>query len=121
MTLSNPSGRIWVDLLAEHTGAADFTTVPELTSAKGIVDYLDRLAATASTRLRRHPSLDVDPAEYELLTWSASLWVSFDMEERSPKTLSTKQFRTNCMVFGEKDLITQEHRQSRRDGLKNPE
>jgi phosphatidylserine/phosphatidylglycerophosphate/cardiolipin synthase-like enzyme len=73
--------RIRVDLLAEHTGATDSTGVPELTVKKGLVDYLDGLAGSGSSRLRRHPSLDVDPAEYEFLTSMLPDGFPFDMEE----------------------------------------
>jgi phosphatidylserine/phosphatidylglycerophosphate/cardiolipin synthase-like enzyme len=47
--------RIRADLLAEHTGTRDFATVHQLTRVKGLVDYLERSAANASSRLRRHP------------------------------------------------------------------
>ena len=73
--------RIRVDLLAEHTGARDSANVRELTATKGLVDYLERLAGSESSRLRRHPSLDVDPAEYESLTSMLPDGFPFDMEE----------------------------------------
>jgi phospholipase D1/2 len=79
--------RIRVDLLAEHTGARDSASVRELTATKGLVDYLERLAGSGSSRLRRHPSLDVDPAEYESLTSMLPNGFPFDMEERESENV----------------------------------
>lgn len=73
--------RIRADLLAEHTGAGDSASLHEVTAAKGLVDSLERLAGSGSSRLRRHPSLDVDPAEYEFLTSMLPDGFPFDMEE----------------------------------------
>jgi len=72
--------RVRVDLLAEHTGATD-SALGELTARKGLVDYLERLAGSGSSRLRRHPCLDVDPAEYESLTSMLPAGFPFDMEQ----------------------------------------
>ena len=73
--------RIRVDLLAEHTAATDSPSARELVATNGLVDYLERLAASGSGRLRRHPSLDVDPAEYESLTSLLPDGFPFDMEQ----------------------------------------
>ena len=73
--------RIRADLLAEHTGAKDSASLGELPARKGLVDYLERLAGSGSSRLRRHPCLDVDPAEYESLTSMLPDGFPFDMEQ----------------------------------------
>ena len=73
--------RVRVDLLAEHTGTTDSASLGELTASKGLVDYLERLAGSGSSRLRRHPCLDVDPAEYESLTSMLPDGFPFDMEQ----------------------------------------
>src|ERR1043166_2030479 len=79
--------RIRVDLLAEHLGARDTQTVRKLSAAKGLVDYLDGLAESGSCRLRRHPSLDVNPAEYEFLTSMLPDGFPFDMEAPQPEDI----------------------------------
>ena len=79
--------RIRADLIAEHTGTRDFATVHELTIVKGLVDYLERSAANASSRLRRHPCLDVDPADYESLTSMLPDGFPFDMEQPESENL----------------------------------
>jgi phospholipase D1/2 len=73
--------RVRVDLLAEHMGATDSASLGELTARKGLVDYLERLAGSGSSRLRRHPCLDVDRAEYESLTSMLPDGFPFDMEQ----------------------------------------
>ena len=79
--------RIRADLIAEHTGTRDFATVHELTIVKGLVDYLERSAANASSRLRRRPCLDVDPADYESLTSMLPDGFPFDMEQPESENL----------------------------------
>jgi phosphatidylserine/phosphatidylglycerophosphate/cardiolipin synthase-like enzyme len=79
--LSRSIRDIRTNLLAEHIGAKDPEEVRRLSSIEGLVDYLDHLAAGGSRRLRRHPALDGNPAEYETLASIFPDGFPFDMEE----------------------------------------
>jgi phosphatidylserine/phosphatidylglycerophosphate/cardiolipin synthase-like enzyme len=68
-------------LLAEHIGSKDPTELRRLASVEGLVDYLDHRANGGSCRLRRHPSLDGNPADYEILSSVFPDGLPFDMEE----------------------------------------
>ena len=72
---------IRASLLAEHIGSKDPTELRRLGSVEGLVDYLDRLANGGSCRLRRHPSLDGNPADYEILRSVFPDGLPFDLEE----------------------------------------
>jgi phospholipase D1/2 len=72
---------IRANLLAEHIGSKDPTELRRLASVEGLVDYLDRLANGGSCRLRRHPSLDGNPADYEILSSIFPDGLPFDLEE----------------------------------------
>jgi phospholipase D1/2 len=75
---------IRANLLADHIGSKDPKEMHRLGSVDGLVDYLDRLAGHGSCRLRRHPSLDGNPAEYETLRSIFPDGLPFDLEE--PRT-----------------------------------
>jgi phospholipase D1/2 len=75
---------IRANLLAEHIGSKDPKDVRRLDSVEGLVDYLDRLASGGSCRLRPHPSLDGNPADYEILSSIFPDGFPFDLEEPSP-------------------------------------
>jgi phospholipase D1/2 len=75
---------IRANLLAEHIGSKDLKEMGRLASAKGLVDYLDRLASDGSCRLRRHPSLDGNPADSEILSSLFPDGLPFDLEEPRP-------------------------------------
>jgi phospholipase D1/2 len=79
--------RIRADLLAEHIGLKDPDEMRRLSRVEGLVDYLDGLAASGSCRLRRHPSLDANPAEYEILTTIFPEGFPFDTEEPGAQQL----------------------------------
>jgi phospholipase D1/2 len=72
-----------VNVLAEHIGSKNPKEVHRLASVEGLVDRLDRLAQGGSCRLRRHPPLDGNPADYEILSAIFPDGLSFDLEERS--------------------------------------
>jgi phosphatidylserine/phosphatidylglycerophosphate/cardiolipin synthase-like enzyme len=72
---------IRASLLAEHIGSNDPTELRRLASVEGLVDYLDRRANDGSCRLRRHPSLDENPADYEVLSSIFPDGFPFDLEE----------------------------------------
>jgi len=72
---------IRANLLAEHIGSKDTKEMRRLGSVEGLVDYLDRLANGGSCRLRRHPSLDGNPADYEILSSIFPDGLPFDLEE----------------------------------------
>jgi phospholipase D1/2 len=72
---------IRANLLAEHIGSKDPKEMRRLGSVEGLVDYLDRLANGGSCRLRRHPSLDGNPADYEILSSIFPDGLPFDLEE----------------------------------------
>jgi phospholipase D1/2 len=72
---------IRASLLAEHIGSKDPTELRRLASVEGLVDYLDRRANGGSCRLRRHPSLDENPADYEVLSSIFPDGFPFDWEE----------------------------------------
>jgi hypothetical protein len=74
---------IRANLLAEHIGSKDPKELRRLRSVEGLVDYLDRLAG-GSCRLRRHPSLDGNPADYEILSSIFPDGLPFDLEEPRP-------------------------------------
>jgi phospholipase D1/2 len=79
--------QIRADLLAEHIGEKDPDAVRKLGQVEGLVDYLDGLAESGSCRLRRHPSLDDNPAEYELLVSIFPDGFPFDTEEPAPEQI----------------------------------
>jgi phosphatidylserine/phosphatidylglycerophosphate/cardiolipin synthase-like enzyme len=66
-----------IDLLAEHTGLTAAAMRGELGRTKGLVDYLDRLAAGKASRLRHHP---IETVEYPLLTSFLPEGLPFDPE-----------------------------------------
>jgi phosphatidylserine/phosphatidylglycerophosphate/cardiolipin synthase-like enzyme len=72
---------IRANLLAEHIGSKDPTELRRLASVEGLVDYLDDRANDGSCRLRRHPSLDGNPADYEILSSIFPDGFPFDLEE----------------------------------------
>jgi phospholipase D1/2 len=76
---------IRANLVAEHIGSKDPKEVRRLGSVEGLVDYLDRLANGGSCRLRRHPSLDGNPADYEILSSIFPDGFPFDLEEPRPE------------------------------------
>jgi len=76
---------IRANLLAEHIGSKDPAEVHRLISIEGLVDYLDHLAAIGSHRIRRHPGLDGNPAEYEALNSIFPEGFPFDWEEPAPE------------------------------------
>jgi phospholipase D1/2 len=79
--------KIRANLLAEHIGSKDAKEVRRLASVEGLVDYLDRLASDGSCRLRRHPSLDGNPADYEILSSIFPDGWPFDLEEPRPEQI----------------------------------
>jgi phosphatidylserine/phosphatidylglycerophosphate/cardiolipin synthase-like enzyme len=85
--LSDSIRRIRADLLAEHIGGKSSDEMSRLSRVEGLVDYLEELAESGSCRLRRHPSLDDNPAEYELLTSIFPGGFPFDTEEPTPEQI----------------------------------
>jgi phospholipase D1/2 len=78
---------IRANLLAEHIGSKDPKEMRRLASAEGLVDYLDGLASGGSCRLRRHPSLDGNPADYEILSSMFPDGLPFDLEDPRPEQI----------------------------------
>jgi phospholipase D1/2 len=78
---------IRVNLLAEHIGRKDRKEMHRLASAEGLVDHLDQLASDGSCRLRRHPSLDGNPVDYEILSSIFPDGLPFDLEEPGPEQI----------------------------------
>jgi phospholipase D1/2 len=79
---------IRANLLAEHIGSKNPKEVRRLVSVDGLVDHLDRLAKDGSCRLRRHPSLDGNPADYEILSSIFPDGLPFDLEEPRPEQIA---------------------------------
>jgi phosphatidylserine/phosphatidylglycerophosphate/cardiolipin synthase-like enzyme len=75
------------NLLAEHTGSKDPKQIRLLASVEALVDHLDRLVNTGSCRLRRHPSLDGKPEDYEMLSSIFPDGFPFDLEEPRPEQI----------------------------------
>jgi phospholipase D1/2 len=80
-----------VDLLAEHTGQGDAKGRKALGRIPGLVEHLDRLADSGSTRLRHHP-LESISQEYQWVTAVLPDGLPFDSErsEEAYEKMSTK-------------------------------
>jgi phosphatidylserine/phosphatidylglycerophosphate/cardiolipin synthase-like enzyme len=76
-----------IDLLAEHIGLRGTDEVRSLGRTQGLVDHLDALAENTQYRLRRHPSLDEDPAEFALLNSILPDGWPFDAVEPAPEQI----------------------------------
>ncbi len=83
-----------------------FVNLPD---PKGLVDYLERLAGSKSCRIRRHPSLDVDPAEYEFLTSLLPDGFPFDMEEADSKEVLYEAISDEPNGFFAKGISSLKH------------
>lgn len=97
---------IRADLLAEHTGLKDPDEVGRLSRVEGLVDYLDGLAESGSCRLRRHPSLDANPEEYEILTSIFPDGFPFDMEEPAPEQMVYEKISDDSDGFFTKGITS---------------
>jgi phospholipase D1/2 len=75
---------IRIDLLAEHICSKDPNEMDKLRSVKGLVGYLEGRIDSGSCRLRRHPSLDAKPADYEILSSILPDGWPFDTAETNP-------------------------------------
>lgn len=102
--------RIRVDLLAEHIGVRDPGQVRRLSRVEGLVDYLEGLAESGSCRLRRHPSLDDNPAEYELLASIFPDGFPFDTEEPSPEQIVYEKISDESDGFFTKGITSLKNR-----------
>jgi phospholipase D1/2 len=80
-----------VDLLAEHTGQGDAKERKALGRIPGLVEHLDRLADSGSTRLRLHP-LESISQEYQWVTSVLPDGLPFDSErsEEAYEKMSTE-------------------------------
>jgi phospholipase D1/2 len=80
-----------VDLLAEHTGQGDAKGRKALGRIPGLVEHLDRLADSGSTRLRHHP-LESISQEYQWVTSVLPDGLPFDSErsEEAYEKMSTE-------------------------------
>jgi phospholipase D1/2 len=74
---------IRANLLAEHIGSRDPKEMHRLGSVEGLVEYLDGLTNLGLCRLRYHPSLDGNPADYEILSSIFPDGWPFDLGEPS--------------------------------------
>jgi hypothetical protein len=77
-----------------------------LASAERLVDYLDRLASDGSCRLGRHPSLDGDPADYEILSSIFPDGLPFDLEEPRPEQIVYENSYNETDSFFRRGIIS---------------
>jgi phosphatidylserine/phosphatidylglycerophosphate/cardiolipin synthase-like enzyme len=97
---------IRASLLAEHIGSNDPTELRRLASVEGLVDYLDRRANDGSCRLRRHPSLDENPADYEVLSSIFPDGFPFDLEEPRAEQIVYETFSDETDSFFTKGIMS---------------
>jgi phospholipase D1/2 len=97
---------IRANLLAEHIGSKNPKEVRRLASVEGLVERLDRLAQGGSCRLRRHPSLDGNPADYEILRSIFPDGLPFDLEETRPGQIAYENISDETDSFFTKGITS---------------
>jgi phospholipase D1/2 len=97
--------RIRGELLAEHSGVKN-PDMGRLARVEGLVDYLESLTENGSCRLRRHPALDENPAEYELLASIFPEGFPFDTDEPTPEQIVYESISDDSDGFFAKGIIS---------------